>query len=169
MIRVEVIQATVLEVCKVRGKIVTKSKLRKAGAPTEIQTRFLPAHRISRPSGCTSASYSVPRFKSRPEDRLSWLDFSMVSLSLSRQMSRYYLRLSHDRILPHPLQFIIYKSSYDSILCSLSYGRHRLKTINKEVDLLVFVPVFYNYYLQLRCRATKSKSVTVAVCSLPLA
>jgi hypothetical protein len=55
----------------------------------------------------TSASYSgSPGLKSRSRDRLSWC--FVVFLRSSRQMdSRPYLKLGHDRILPHHFQFII--------------------------------------------------------------
>jgi hypothetical protein len=55
------------------------------------------------------ASYSGGRgFKSRPGDQLFWLRFLVVFLSPSRQMPGYYLKLGHDRFLPHPFQFIVH-------------------------------------------------------------
>jgi hypothetical protein len=55
------------------------------------------------------ASYSGgPGFKSRPGGRLPWLRVFMVFLSPSRQMLGQYLKLGHDRFLPHPFQFIVH-------------------------------------------------------------
>jgi hypothetical protein len=71
----------------------------------------------------TSASYSgSPGLKSRSRDRLSWC--FVVFLSSSRHMdSRPYLKLGHDRILPHHFQFIIHVSPFHSTLYSLSYWK----------------------------------------------
>jgi hypothetical protein len=68
----------------------------------------------------TTASYSGELgFKSRRGDRLSWLEFFVVSLSPSRQIPGYYLKLDHDRFL-HNLP-IIYLSTFYATLYSPSY------------------------------------------------
>jgi hypothetical protein len=42
------------------------------------------------------------------ESRLSWLNCLMVFLSPLKKIPGYYLKLEHDRFLPHPFQFIIH-------------------------------------------------------------
>jgi hypothetical protein len=46
-------------------------------------------------------------------------EVSVVLLGSSRQMLRYYLKLSYDCFLPYPFQFIIHQPSYHSTLYSL--------------------------------------------------
>jgi hypothetical protein len=61
----------------------------------------------------TIASYSGgSEFKSRLGVRMSWLMFFVVFLSSYRQVTGYYLEISHVRSLPSHFQFIIHFSSY---------------------------------------------------------
>lgn len=45
-------------------------------------------------------------FEPQQGSRLPWLRFSVVLVSLSRQILRYYLDLDHDRSLPNPFRFV---------------------------------------------------------------
>jgi hypothetical protein len=54
------------------------------------------------------ASYSGgPGFKSRPEDRLSWLTFAWFSSIRSGEYRGSTLKLGHDRFLPNHFRFIM--------------------------------------------------------------
>jgi hypothetical protein len=68
----------------------------------------------------TPASYSgFPRFKSQFG---GWLSRQLFTFYLcpSRQVPSLYLKLDHDRFLPHPFQFTIHLLSSHSTLYSLS-------------------------------------------------
>jgi hypothetical protein len=64
-----------------------------------------------------------PGFKSCPGDWLSWLDFFVVFFSHPRQIPGHYLKLNHDRFLPHPVQFIVHKRPCNSTLHDISKNK----------------------------------------------
>jgi hypothetical protein len=57
----------------------------------------------------------LPKLKSWPWDRLSWLKFIMIFLRPSKQMSKEYSMLGHDPFLQCPLQLFIILS-FDAIM-----------------------------------------------------
>jgi hypothetical protein len=67
---------------------------------------------VNTPVSCSGGT----RLKYRPGDRLSRLKFFVVFLSPSSQIPGDDFKLGHDRILPHPFQFIIYLSFSRSTL-----------------------------------------------------
>jgi hypothetical protein len=69
-------------------------------------------------------------FKSRFRDHLTWLRFLKLSLSTSREMLGYYLKVCHNCFLPHTFQLfinhpvIIIIIIISSVLCNQSCWQH---------------------------------------------
>jgi hypothetical protein len=75
----------------------------------------------------TTPSYSEgPGFKTRPEDRLSWLSFSVSSVPPG-ECQDSALKFGHDRFLPNPFHFIILLAPFHSTLYSLRYWKSVVK------------------------------------------
>jgi hypothetical protein len=85
----------------------------------------------------TLASHSGgPVLKFRLGDQLSWQVF-VVFLGLSRQMPVQYLKLGHERFLPHPFQFIIQLPSFHSTIYILSYWESVLNKLKTSCFLFI--------------------------------
>jgi hypothetical protein len=66
-----------------------------------------------------------------PETGYPYWEFCDFS-EFFQYISGYYFKLGHDRFLPHPLQFIIHLSPFNSTLYNLSYWERVVKlTTNK--------------------------------------
>jgi hypothetical protein len=118
---------------RLRNTVPACSILRKNfrnGVPERLSTKMLMLIIITERGGLlddTPASCSGGLgFKSRPEDRLFWLSVFVVFFSPSRQMPGLFLKLDHDRFLPHNFQFIIHVSSVHSTLYSLKASLNKL-------------------------------------------
>jgi hypothetical protein len=83
--------------------------------------------------GATSCRVYTPlcsrlhlHFKTAPANevtKLKWKDVGLyfsLFFSLSNQMLGEYVKVGHERFLPHPIQFIIHWAVYHSTLYSLS-------------------------------------------------
>lgn len=92
--------------------------------------------------GITNVSDSGgPRFKSEPQDRLSWLKFFAVFFRPNMQILKWYFKLGH-HIISYPFQFKVHWSSHQSTPYSLELLRARSnepqinKTLPKESLLM---------------------------------
>jgi hypothetical protein len=86
----------------------------------------------------TPASYlGDPRLKTRPGNRVSWLSFHDFPLSLQANGRYRTLKLSHDRFLLNPFQFIVHLSLFHSTLyrSSLSYWKSVVKLTTNRTQV----------------------------------